>query len=130
MLALVLVLFFVWPFEKTTYLNMPELMLGGLAGGRYTLVDEWLDPKTLRNDSRVHHALTDLTYGETFSYGALVDRYSDCSPEVVFKGPNVAVIAYCDIVFVTTADLVIRHVVTRATFMSHREDILDGCSAP
>ena len=121
--VLVLAIVFVWPFN-TTYENLPKMLLNGMAGGRYYIPNTWVDRTRIKVVDGFNGHAADLVFGTVFSYRDMVEADRTCKPTVVYRDPEVCAVRYCGMVFVTTRDLVIRHLVSQDIFLRFQREVL------
>ena len=122
-LALLGIIFLV-PFNETTYLNLPKLLLAGMAGGRYYIPTSWVDHSRIEVVDGPCGEISDKAFGDVFSFQEMIEMYRRCDVRVLYQDPEVAAISYCGLVFVITRDLVIRHIVSEGRFHSSQQKII------
>lgn len=66
----------------------------------------------------------DLVFGSVFSYREMAQTGESCRARVVYRDPEVCAVRYGRIVFVTTRDLVIRHMVSEDVFLRSQREVL------
>ncbi len=121
-------LFLFWPSEELNYLNVTDLIFGDIAGGRPQLVSDYVSSRNIVN-SPDSELLRDIVFHQTFPYAAIVG-VRGCPKEVLYQDSQVAALAFCDIVFLTTVDCKIRHIVTRSFFLDQRERVIGDSAVP
>jgi len=116
----VVVLFF--PSPELTYLDLPDLLMGYSGSGRGSVIGLYISHENLVNNVEDKDVI-DRSFGQTFSYRQLW-RLRRCKKTILYQGPAVAALDYCGVVFITTVDRVVEHILTREVYEAHRDTIL------
>lgn len=97
------------------------LLREGNAGARF--LSDYLSSRNLRNEVQ-EGRIVDVAYKEEFTYAHLLE-VAGCRQTLLFNDGEVAAVDFCGVVFVTTGNNLIEHIMSRSQFEAHREEVLN-----
>lgn len=97
------------PSRRTPMVDVPDFAISQISGGRAAVMGEFLDRTNLINKPE-ERLVVCIKTRETFGYDELQRSVFGCDRENLFSSEILAVVRYCDIVFVVNGDRKIFHI--------------------